>query len=592
MQLTTAQRAKLRYQALIETELQRRGLWSIVQGARAKIAEPPYHPRGAAARLQTATDPEIILTGARGTGKAQPLDAIIWTVDGPKHMGDMAYGDSILTPRGSAKIIGIYPQGQQLVYRMTFSGGNEVECTADHLWRVWYRGGGRRNGKKARPMSALLTCGELTNKYLRGKRKDRKYWVECAGAEFAAKSVPISPYVLGMLLGDGYLRNGDVSFTTTDQEIVHRMQAELGDDYEIRQSGGYTQRICAKAFKPRRSSVAKRGYISWHKVAKKWAAYARRPGGGAARYLGLFKTREKAEAVLDVYDEPTHSKEELEGKGIWNDLSKLGLLGKRSYNKFVPVCYKYNSRAIRLELLRGLMDADGTVDKTTGMASFCSTSWQLAHDVKEIIESLGGIARITTKQPSNGQLAYTCWIRYNNNADLFHLQRKKARCKVRIKYPVKHMIADIKPIGYKECQCIEIDSDDGLYLTDHFIPTHNSRAGLSKLWYCMNRWPGARAAIVRKTRVSLTTTGLVTFENEVLGVGHPLLASGPQRAGRSSYKLPNKSEIVVLGMDKPSRTLSSEYDIIFVLQAEELTVYESGKRWAAACETGSCPINS
>jgi len=104
--------------------------------------------------------------------------------------------------------------------------------------------------------------------------------------------------------------------------------------------------------------------------------------------------------------------------------------------------------------------------------------------------------------------------------------------------------------------------------------TGKSRAGLSKLWYCMNRWPGARAAIVRKTRVSLTTTGLVTFENEVLGVGHPLLETGPSRGGRSSYKLPNKSEIVVLGMDKPSRTLSSEYDIIFVLQAEELTVYE------------------
>lgn len=104
--------------------------------------------------------------------------------------------------------------------------------------------------------------------------------------------------------------------------------------------------------------------------------------------------------------------------------------------------------------------------------------------------------------------------------------------------------------------------------------TGKSRAALTKIWRCMCKYPRARAAIVRKTRASLTTTGLVTFENEVLGSDHPILDSGPSRGGRSVYTLDNGSEIVILGMDKPSRTLSSEYDLIFVMQAEELAMYE------------------
>ena len=104
--------------------------------------------------------------------------------------------------------------------------------------------------------------------------------------------------------------------------------------------------------------------------------------------------------------------------------------------------------------------------------------------------------------------------------------------------------------------------------------TGKSRACLNKVWRSMCEYPGARAAIVRKTRASLSTTGLVTFENEVLGLGHPLLQDGPKREGRASYRLDNGSEIVLLGMDKPSRTLSSEYDLIFVMQAEELAMFE------------------
>ena len=100
--------------------------------------------------------------------------------------------------------------------------------------------------------------------------------------------------------------------------------------------------------------------------------------------------------------------------------------------------------------------------------------------------------------------------------------------------------------------------------------TGKSLAALVKLNFCALHYPGSRHLIIRKTRASLTDTGLVTFERDVLGLDHPLVA-GRQRAYRQSYQYGNGSEIVLGGMDKPGKVLSSEYDLIYFQQAEEGT---------------------
>jgi len=104
--------------------------------------------------------------------------------------------------------------------------------------------------------------------------------------------------------------------------------------------------------------------------------------------------------------------------------------------------------------------------------------------------------------------------------------------------------------------------------------TGKSRACLEKLNYCALTYPGSRHLIARKTRASLSDTGLVTFERDVLGLDHPLIMGGPQRPWRRAYTYDNGSEIVTGGLDKPGKVLSSEYDIIYVQQAEELNLYD------------------
>lgn len=108
--------------------------------------------------------------------------------------------------------------------------------------------------------------------------------------------------------------------------------------------------------------------------------------------------------------------------------------------------------------------------------------------------------------------------------------------------------------------------------------TGKSRADLEKLHFCALKYPGMRGLIVRKTRESLTESSLVTFEEKIVPPGSPITA-GAQRRTRHAYQYPNGSTIVVGGMvasgvDQRARIMSTEYDLIVVPEANELSEHE------------------
>lgn len=99
--------------------------------------------------------------------------------------------------------------------------------------------------------------------------------------------------------------------------------------------------------------------------------------------------------------------------------------------------------------------------------------------------------------------------------------------------------------------------------------TGKTRALLEKANLCALKYPGMRALFVRKTRESMTESILVTLEEKVLPTGWPML-SGRARSQRQSYRYPNGSILVIAGMDRASRIMSSEYDMIFAFESREL----------------------
>jgi phage terminase large subunit len=96
----------------------------------------------------------------------------------------------------------------------------------------------------------------------------------------------------------------------------------------------------------------------------------------------------------------------------------------------------------------------------------------------------------------------------------------------------------------------------------------------------MWRHPGAQGAIVRKTYKSLPGSALQTFENKILPVPPTQPSSRIRVYGGirpERYIYPNRSVLWIGGMDNPDKILSSERDIIYINQAEELSIEDYEK---------------
>ncbi|SEB50549.1 ATP-dependent DNA helicase RecG [Streptomyces sp. 2224.1] len=78
-----------------------------------------------------------LLQGEVGSGKAQPLDALVLTPRGFRPMGEMTVGTEVVVPTGERAVVdGVFPQGEREVWRLVLSDGSAVECDDEHLWIV------------------------------------------------------------------------------------------------------------------------------------------------------------------------------------------------------------------------------------------------------------------------------------------------------------------------------------------------------------------------------------------------------------------------------------------------------------------------
>lgn len=116
---------------------------------------------------------------------------------------------------------------------------------------------------------------------------------------------------------------------------------------------------------------------------------------------------------------------------------------------------------------------------------------------------------------------------------------------------------------------------DGEVLIHGPAGTGKSLAALFKLHFTALSTPGVRALILRKTAVSLGSTTLVTFEKKVAKealADRTVRWFGGSPREAPAYLYDNGSTIVIGGLDKPEKILSSEYDIVFVDEATEITL--------------------
>jgi intein/homing endonuclease len=341
-------------------------------------------------------DVELVKSSMYGN-KAHPYDQLVYTPKGLQKWEEIQIGDYLFDTKGGiTKVIDIPFNNKTDIYKLTLKDGRTIEASSNHLWKVIDYNG------LIKVKSTLELKENLTRD--KGKYKESIYYIpKNEGVEFKKQEIPLNPYFLGLLLGDGTfscITKTQVKFTSciSDMEVYMNI---LGYKY------------------------------------KTWDD----------RHHNIY------------YD------------NIKEIIKSLGLIETRSKTKFVPDIYKYNSKEIRLELLRGLLDTDGYCDKN-GNCNYSSISKQLAEDVLFLARSLGINGNILEQSNKYGPIYL---IRFYTDIRLFNLPRKYQKQKITKTRAFKIGITNIEYIGQKQAKCVTVDSEDHCYLIGDFVTTHNSK---------------------------------------------------------------------------------------------------------------------
>jgi phosphate starvation-inducible PhoH-like protein len=362
-------------------------------------------------------------------GRAQPLSCGVLTPSGFRPIGTLRVGDLVIGCNGHpTPVIGVYPQGRKAVFRLRTQDGASTLCCSEHLWHVSTPEDLRR-GKPGRVLETRQMMGRLR------RMRQRRFALPIlsAPAEFPARDVPIDPYALGLLLGDGCLTTTTTpTFATADPELASALESSL-DGIELRRKGGVD-------------------YVLRHVEGHRGGVIVANP--------------------------------------VTTGLRELGLAGTRSHTKFVPEVYLHNSAAVRVALLQGLLDSDGGPVSQKGRTcriQYTTCSERLRDHVAYLVRSLGGIA-YARRRVALGRapgLAGGRPVHHRHDAfvmDLclpvglepFRLRRKQDLYNRSGGGRPMRFVDAIEPVGEMETVCIQVAAADSLYVTDDYLVTHNT----------------------------------------------------------------------------------------------------------------------
>lgn len=415
--------------------------------------KPAEHHKMWLAKIFGPSYDRINLIGPRESGKALENSEPVLTPFGWKPIGDIQVGDLVAAPDGSfTEVVGVYPQGDQDIYEVTFTDGSSVRSTDDHLWYV--RLIGAKDGDKYR----TLTLNHIRTKRWDAKQRDyteselETPWLDYRGyprfhipimqpIQHPDKEYFIHPYIMGALLGDGGLSGGQVMFTSADSEILEKIVQHLPNNYQLTHSTNYDYRVTM--------------------IAREYKGH--------------------------------------EPNGLNAELIRLGLKGTRSGTKFIPQEYLLGSIEQRIQLLQGLFDTNGWMKRNGVNPVFTTVSEHLANDVRQLVWSLGGSCTKSQKpsgyRDKDGNYV-KCKDQYNlhikfSDPDIapFYISRKAKNYHPATKYKPTRGISNIRYVGSSEATCIKVAHPSELFVTKDYIVTHNTTTLVSALAYAIGKQP-------------------------------------------------------------------------------------------------------
>lgn len=361
----------------------------------------------------------VVWAGRPSMGKMQGLEDLVVTPGGFARIGDVRRRDLVAGLDGKFHSVeGVFPQGKKAVFRLSFSDGTSARGGEEHLWFT-----STRSERKRGLLGSVKTTREIMETLRTGGKENREnHRIPYAKpVQYQTMSLTVHPYLMGVYLGDGVKRSSTPAISNPEPDVREKCLDLLpGDD----RMGAFDGK-------------------DWNIV----------------------------------------------GGNLTMGLREVGVLDKGSHERAIPPEYLTASVEQRTELLRGLCDSDGYVTDPGGACiEYSTTSPELARGVRELVLSLGGRATSTQKVGAYSIDGDRTECRpYSRMVLSFppgfvpvsskkHLEKWRGRTK-----KFDRAIVDVVEESVEECVCISVETEDGLYLTEDYVPTHNTAMAVNAI---------------------------------------------------------------------------------------------------------------
>ena len=380
---------------------------------------------------------EIVWVMSRNSGKAASLDTPVYSVisdRGDKYpkktIGDLKVGDKIYDENGKlTEVIHLNPIIFEEIFEVEFEDGEIIECNGEHLWQVY-----DFTSYKHLPRIALREHKKIieTNKIFNNVRMKNKSNFRYAipihqPIEYFSKSYIIEPYLLFLWIGDGKKRQNRITCDAKDIDEQIRILQKINSQ-------------------------------GW-----------------------IFEKHMRAETYGDIIIKHPNDVYSKNGKLTRSEFTKRLKQLELYNNKHIPTEYLYGSVKDRIDMISGIMDSDGTVNKQ-GKCQFTQKDKQISEDILKMLLSLGIKASLRQrvrydKRTNKTYTGYTVLFMGSKEKPVFKLNRKYTNLLEQLPFKSTYKaIVDVRKTNRKKpMRCITVSNDSGLFLCGNKATvTHNS----------------------------------------------------------------------------------------------------------------------
>lgn len=354
----------------------------------------------------------FLLVGPAGTGKAQPLTSKVLTTSGYVEMKDVKIGTSVITSNDNvATVSEIFPQGKLDVYEIKLSDGSSIQVADNHLNEIW-----------TKSYSSYIHNTFETKELLERYHNKEDLYIKCVKTSSLENKcdLPLDPYVLGVFVSCGYVgKFYQVYLSCKNIDTVKRVDTLLNDLYGLK-------------LNPVSNKKENRANTRYQVVIDK------------SKYTDFVDGKLALAKFV-------------------NTLKELRCVISRK-SRGIPDVYLNHSADVRLEVFKAILDSKFNSGKIISTASL-----SFANDIIYIARSFGCNSKVVTVTNSKGNIYYSCKIRFDSSFPYLSTLYPSGRL-----FDTMRKIESIEYVGKQECQCIMVDHPDHTYISDNFIPTHNT----------------------------------------------------------------------------------------------------------------------